>query len=115
MWANKAGDNAAANLPAMHMRVMQPGCVVIGRKKCCRLQPDHAAQFIRVFGGQIKHNAPANRTAHYHGPIEPKCLRHRHDHTGIARGGELIGLTLPTLGRAGFAMPGHIEGHAAKA
>jgi hypothetical protein len=59
---------------------------------------------------QLEHDAPADRAAHHHRPLEPELARELHDHRRVAFGREAVILVLPPRRRRGLAVPGHVEG-----
>jgi hypothetical protein len=71
-------------------------------------------QLGRVFDGQIEDDATPDRTTHDHRFVKLQCAAKSPDDLGVACRREEVLFLLPSLGRIGLAVPGHIEGQHAK-
>ena len=93
----------------MHLGVVEPARVVVALDVRRRLQANERTQLARVLEREIEHDAPADRAAHDHRPLELQLARDGHDHGRVRPGGEAVVLALPAFRRRRLAVPRHVE------
>src|SRR4029453_10802890 len=111
---NQPGDHGAADLPAMHVRSVQPVEVVVGLRVRGRLKADQRAKALRVLERQIEDDPAPDGTAHTNRPLEPQGVDDRPHRVEVGARGKTVFALLPTRWRRGLAVPGQIEGDDAK-
>ena len=101
--------DAGGHFAAVHVGAVQPARVVIGIDLGRGFEPDDGAEFLRMLVREMQHDAPADRAAHHHRPVELERGGDFQDHAHVVARGEPVFFVLPSDGRRGFAVPRHVE------
>ena len=103
------GDRAA-RLSAVHLRVVEPGGLVVALDVGGRLQADERAQAPRVLEREVEHDPPADRASDHHRPLEAELASDGHNEAGVGGRAQPVVRLLPAGGRGRLPVPRHVEG-----
>ena len=107
---DQARDQGGADLAAMNVRPVQPRRVVPGLLEVGGLEGDQGAEFGGVRDREVEHDAPADRAAHDHRPVELQGTAEGTDGSRVGRRRQPVLARLPAVGRRRLAVPRHVEG-----